>query len=122
MKKKFFMFALVLLAINAGFVFAIDQNALWLSLKKGESASAGAINTLKRVNNATGVESNLDRIMSNVNTAEDAILDSMNYQETNGKLPTAPYQELVNQIKSNLRQIKSKMASFGVELSLAFDL
>jgi peptidoglycan hydrolase CwlO-like protein len=122
MKKKFFTSALIILIINVGFVFSIDSSDLEKSLNKGVAASNGAISILRRINNIADYESKSSDLFSHINTAEDAILDSINYQETSGKALISYHQQLVNQIKANLRQVKSKLASFGLTLSLGFEL
>jgi hypothetical protein len=120
--KKILVIALILLMIGTGFVFALDAMDLWVSLGNGVNASEGAINTLRSINKEADVERNLDRLLSQANTAENAVLDSINYLETNGQFPNSSYQQRLNQIKSNLRQMKSKLESFGYELGLAFNL
>jgi len=122
MKKRFFGFFLVLFALSVGFVFAIDANDLWLKLTGGEAAATSALNTLNRCNSEKDVEANHSRILADVNKAEDAILSAMNYEEVNGKLPTQAYQQKVNAIKANLRQIVRKLDTFGYDVHLGFSL
>jgi len=122
MKKCFFGFFMVLFVLSIGSIFAIDANDLWRKLTGGETATTSAINTLSGCKTQQDVEANHSRILADINKAEDAILSAMNYEEVNGKLPTQAYQQKVNTIKANLRQIVRKLDSLGFDVKLAFSL
>jgi hypothetical protein len=79
----------------------------WISLSEHWITLSGLVDHFCRTSGSFGTEY--------------SVLDSINYQESGGNLLPG-YQQLVNQIKGNLRQIKNKLATFDCELTLAFDL
>ena len=110
---------MVLIITSAGLGFAIGLNELRSSLNEGVSASEEAVNITRSIRNREDAEEQISSLVSLLNIAENALLDSINYADTHdGSLPGMD-EPKVNQIKANIRQVINKMEAFGFSVSIS---